>query len=200
MTRWYRERKRDYFYRKAKREGYRARSSYKLKQIQARFHIINPGDTVLDLGAAPGGWSQVALELVGEKGLVIGVDLDRITPIPGVIFLQGDVTSEETIQRIEEILEGGPVDVVLSDMSPDISGMYSLDHARSIYLGEKALDIAKRLLRIEGNFVCKIFMGSDYELFLREVKTHFSRVKSYTPPASRKSSSEIYIVARGFIE
>lgn len=198
MTRWYRDRKEDYFYKKAKKEGYRARSSFKLKQIQQKFHIIHLNDIVLDLGAAPGGWSQVALELVGPAGLVIAVDIDRIQPIPNVIFIQGDITDQETFMHIKDIIEEKPVDVVLSDMSPDISGNYSVDHARSVYLCEKALEVARESLGYKGNFVCKIFMGSDYENFIKEVRKWFSQVKSFTPPASRKSSSETYIIAKNF--
>ncbi|RLF40599.1 MAG: 23S rRNA (uridine(2552)-2'-O)-methyltransferase [Thermoplasmata archaeon] len=198
MTRWYRERKEDYFYRKAKKEGYRARSSFKLKQIQQRFNIIHRNDTIVDLGAAPGGWSQVALELVGPNGLVIGVDLDMIQPISNVIFIQGDITNPETINRIKNAIGDKTADVVLSDMSPDISGIYSIDHARSVYLCEKALEVARELLRDGGNFVCKIFMGSEYENFIKEVKRWFNQVKPFTPPASRRSSSETYIIAKNF--
>lgn len=137
MTRWYSEKKREHFYKEAKRVGYRARSAFKLKQIQKKFRIMREDDAVIDLGAAPGGWSQVAKELVGEGGTVIGIDLLRIEPINGVIFLKGDLTKESTLQMIVQIIGDDKADVLLSDMSPNISGNYSIDQARSIYLCDK---------------------------------------------------------------
>lgn len=198
MTRWYQEKKKEYFYKKAKQDGYRARSSFKLKQIQQKFKVIQTGDAVVDLGAAPGGWSQVAKELVGEHGTVVGVDLAVIKPIPGITFLCGDVTKPETLEKIQRALGNKVVDVVLSDMSPNISGKYSVDHARSIFLCRQSLAVATQLLRAGGNFVCKVFMGEDFRDFYMEVKRWFKQVKSFSPPASRKSSSEIYIVAKSF--
>jgi len=198
MTRWYKEKKKEHFYKKAKKEGYRARSAYKLRQIQNRFNLIHSGDVVVDLGAAPGGWSQVALELVGSDGLVVGVDLSFIKPIDHIIFLKGDMTDDETINDVEEAMSFQPVDVVLSDMSPDISGNYSMDHARSIHLCSQALKTAKQLLKPQGSFVCKVFMGDMLEEFVDEVKDSFSSVKQFSPKASRKSSSEQYIVAKSF--
>ena len=196
MTRWYREKKREHFYREAKREGYRARSAFKLLQIQNKFKIIKKNDVVVDLGAAPGGWSQVAKQLVGEKGNVIGVDTSPIKPIHGVTFLQGDLTKDSTIQNLQKTIDVDKVDVVLSDMSPDISGNYSVDHARSIYLCEQALKIANILLKTEGNFVCKVFAGEDLQDFINKAKQKFKTVKQFSPSATRKSSSEIYIIAR----
>jgi len=196
MTRWYKEKKREHFYKEAKREGYRARSAFKLKQIQKKFRIIQTGDVVVDLGAAPGGWSQVAKELVGEKGRIIGIDLTPIKPIDGVTFLQGDLTEGSTIQNLQKIIGSDKVDVVLSDMSPDISGNYSVDHARSMYLCERALDSAETLLKIGGHFVCKAFAGRDLQSFTQKTKQKFKTVKQFSPSASRKSSSETYIIAR----
>jgi len=198
MTRWYSEKKREHFYKEAKRVGYRARSAFKLKQIQKKFRIIQEGDTVLDLGAAPGGWSQIAKELVGEKGTVIGIDLLPIEPISGVIFLQGDLTNELTLQKIIQIIEVNKTDILLSDMSPNISGNYSFDQAKSIYLCEQALKVAENLLKDGGHFVCKVFTGEDTGNFIQEVHQKFNAVKCYSPPASRKSSSELYVVARYF--
>jgi 23S rRNA (uridine2552-2'-O)-methyltransferase len=195
MTRWYREKKKEHFYKEAKRVGYRARSAFKLKQIQKKFKIIQKGNIVIDLGAAPGGWSQVAKELVGEKGTVMGVDILPIKPINGITFLQGDLTEDSTIYKIREIVGGGKADIVLSDMSPDISGNYSVDHARSIYLCEHSLKLAETLLKPGGNFVCKAFTGEDLQEFIRKIHQRFKTVKQFSPPASRKSSSEIYIVA-----
>ena len=196
MTRWYREKKREHFYREAKREGYRARSAFKLLQIQNKFKIIKKNDIVVDLGAAPGGWSQVAKQLVGEKGNVIGIDISPIRPIPGVTFLQGDITQDSTIQNLQKNIDVDKADVVLSDMSPDISGNYSVDHVRSIYLCEQALKIANDILKTKGNFVCKAFAGEGLQDFINKVKQKFKTVKQFSPSATRKTSSEIYIIAR----
>jgi len=198
MTRWYKEKKKEHFYKEAKRVGYRARSSFKLLQIQNRYNVIKKGNVVIDLGAAPGGWSQVAKELVGDQGVVIGIDLSSISRIPGVTFLQGDMTKDSSLMELEKALGGKKADVVISDMSPDISGNYSVDHARSVYLCMQALKTAETLLKPDGNFVCKIFSGEDLEEFIKLVKAKFRNVKRHSPPASRKSSSEIYIIAKFF--
>ena len=196
MTRWYREKKKEHFYKEAKKVGYRARSAFKLKQIQNKFKIIQKGDLVLDFGAAPGGWSQVAKELVGEQGIVIGVDLSPIESLDGVTFLQGDLTTESTMIEIIEIMGDNKADVILSDMSPDISGNYSVDHARSIYLCEQALAASETLLKNGGNFVCKAFDGENLKEFVNKTNKLFKFVKQFSPDASRKSSSEVYIIAR----
>jgi 23S rRNA (uridine2552-2'-O)-methyltransferase len=198
MTRWYKDKKREHFYKKAKNQGYRARSAYKLKQIQRKFHVIRKGDKVVDLGAAPGGWSQVAKEIVGEEGLVVGIDLSYVKPLEDVVFLKGDMTEKDSLDRVVEVVGDSKVDVVLSDMSPDITGNYSMDQARSVYLCEKALDASKVILKPGGFFVCKIFEGEDLKSFVKKVKSCFSSVRRFNPPASRKSSSEVYIVAKGF--
>jgi len=196
MTRWYTEKKREHYYKEAKKTGYRARSAFKLKQIQNKFNIIKNGDTVVDLGACPGGWSQVAKELVGEKGKVIGIDLSYIRPLDGVTFLQGDLTKESSIQKITEVMGDSKADVVLSDMSPNISGNYSVDHARSIYLCEQAVKASELLLKKDGFFVCKVFDGEELNNFIKRMSKIFSFTKRFSPEASRKSSSEIYIIAR----
>ncbi len=199
MTRWYKEKKREHFYKEAKKSGYRARSAYKLKQIQKKFSIIKKGDIVIDLGAAPGGWSQVAKELIGDQGAIIGIDLSYIRPLEGVTFLQRDLTETTSMEDIRRIIGNNNADVVLSDMSPDISGNYSVDHARSIYLCEHSLSLAKQTLKPSGNFVCKVFDGEDLNSFVRKVSQNFRMVKQFSPAASRKSSSEIYIVAKYYI-
>jgi len=198
MTRWYSEKKREHFYKEAKRTGYRARSAFKLLQIQKKFNIINIDNVIVDLGAAPGGWSQVSLELVGRNGKVIGIDISPIKPIDGVTFLQGDLTDSSSIREIMNMLGGKKVDVVLSDMSPNISGNYSVDHARSIYLCEKALETVEKLLKNGGSFVCKVFSGEDLEDFIEKTSKLFKNVKQFSPVASRKSSSETYVIARSF--
>ena len=196
--RWYHEKKREHYYKQAKREGYRARSAYKLLQIQKKYRILKPGDTVVDLGAAPGGWSQVAKEITGIKGKIIGVDILPIKPIPGIIFLQGDMTKDEDIQRILSLTDKNTVDAIISDMSPNISGNYSVDQARSVFLCEQALKTCDILLKDGGSFVCKIFEGEDLPDFIQKVKNRFKIVKQFDPEASRKSSSEIYIIAKYF--
>jgi len=196
MTRWYTEKKREHFYKEAKRAGYRARSAYKLKQIQKKFHILSRGDCVIDLGAAPGGWSQVAKELVGEFGVVIGVDIAPIKPLKDVQFIQGDMTEDQTKENIRKYLKDNAADVILSDMSPNITGNYSVDQARSIWLCENALKTTETLLKSEGNFICKIFEGEDMEKFINVVKQRFRMIKKFSPVASRKSSSEVYLIAK----
>ena len=198
MTRWYTEKKREHFYKKAKRVGYRARSAFKLQQIQNKFQLIPKDALVVDLGAAPGGWSQVAQELVGTNGVVIGVDLSFIRPLENIRFLQGDVAKPETIERIKEMMGGRDADVVVSDMAPDISGNYSVDQARSAWLCDCALHTAQQLLRPGGHFICKIFEGEDTPSFLKKVQQQFQVVKTFSPEASRKSSSEVYIIAKSF--
>lgn len=197
-TRWYKEKKNEHYYKQAKKDGYRARSAYKLKQIQKKFNVIKNGDMVVDLGAAPGGWSQVAKEYVGVTGEVVGVDILPINPIEDVNFIKGDMREDRNIKKIKELMKRNTSDVVLSDMSPDISGNYDVDQARSVYLCEQALKTCESVLRQGGNFVCKIFKGRDLPGFLKEVKDNFKNVNQFSPKASRKSSSEDYIVAKHY--
>ena len=183
----------DHYYRKAKEEGYRARSAYKLLQINEKFHVIKRGDSVVDLGAAPGGWLQVAAKLSGGK--IVGVDLEGIAPIPGAITFQADITHDSTIGRVKEAL-GGEADVVLCDAAPNLTGAWDMDHAVSVDLARSALRAAKKLLRPRGNFVVKVFQGDLFQDFLNEVRREFSSVQAHSPPASRKESAETYIVAK----
>jgi 23S rRNA (uridine2552-2'-O)-methyltransferase len=200
MTRWYTEKKREHYYKKAKQTGYRARSAFKLLQINNKFNIIKKDDVVIDLGAAPGGWSQVAKRIVGENGSVIGIDLSSIKAIDGIVFLRGDMTQEESITRLRQVIGDKEVDVIISDMSPNISGNYSVDQACSAFLCEHALKTVKILLKKNGNFICKIFEGEDLKDFLEKIKSIFLTVKQFNPPASRKTSSEVYIIAKSFIK
>ncbi len=195
---WMRQKRQDYYYRKAKETGYRSRASYKLIQIHRKFRIFRKGDLVVELGAAPGGWSQVALELIGEEGKLVGVDLQGIKPIEGAVFIKGDFTDESVKEKIRKELGGKNPSVVISDMSPNISGAYSTDHARSVYLTELALDFATENLKKGGVFVAKVFEGDLLPPLLKKARSHFGMVKMHSPPASRSSSSEIYIVAKGF--
>lgn len=201
-TRWYQDRQREAYYRKAKKEGYRARSAYKIQQIHERFTVVRKGEAVADLGAAPGGWSQMLVELVGPQGLVVGVDLQRIKPIPGARFIQGDFTRKETQDRLSAILAESKrdrVDAVVSDMAPDMSGNYELDQVRSVQLAEIALAFADKHLRQGGAFVCKVFEGADFPPFRDTVKARFKRVHQYHPAASRKSSSEVYLIGKHYL-
>ena len=197
-TRWYQEKKREHFYKQAKKDGYRARSAFKLKQIQNKFKILKQRNVVIDLGAAPGGWSQVAREIVSDNGTVIGIDLLPIQSIEGVTFLEGDMTDDNSINEIKNLMDNKQADTILSDMSPDISGNYSMDQARSIYLCEQAFKTCNELLKPGGNFVCKVFVGEDFQEFFQKIKSNFQTVKQFSPSASRKTSSEIYIVAKSF--
>jgi 23S rRNA (uridine2552-2'-O)-methyltransferase len=196
--RWLQTRRNDHYYKKAKRMNYRSRAAFKLIQIDSRFSIFEKGARVVDLGAAPGGWLQVAKEAVGPSGSVVGVDLDRIPPVDGTMTIKGDMRDERTINRLMDALEG-EADVVLSDMSPNISGSYHMDHARSVELVEIALSVASDVLRSGGSFVAKVFQGDMLNDLRGKVEALFDEVKLHSPKASRSSSSEIYIVARGFI-
>ena len=182
----------DGFQRRARREGYRARSVYKLMDIQKRSKIFRKDDTVLDLGAAPGGWSQIALEYIGEDGKLVGVDLQHILPLKGAQFLQGDIRESETRKELEKLVP--KADVVLSDMSPNLSGNYSVDQARSVELSTLALEIASE--RKAKSFVVKVFEGSDFQDFRKAVIDEFGSVRTLSPEASRKQSSEVYLIAK----
>lgn len=195
--RWRAEQKRDFYYRKAKAEHYRSRAAYKLKQIDFRFDLIHQGDTIVDLGASPGGWSQVAVELGGEGSKVFALDLDRMPPIEGVQFIRGDIREEAVVKRLLSMMPG-KADVVISDMSPDISGNYSYDHARSVELCEYALRFATKVLREGGNFCVKMFYGDMSRDFVHMVEKHFAEVYTHHPKASRPTSSELYVVGIGF--
>lgn len=204
---WQRARKKDPYYKRAKSGGYRARSAFKLKQIQNKARLIKKGDVVVDLGAAPGGWTQVAVELADAdegKGIVVGVDLERIRPVKGATLIQGDMTQRGTVMRVLDRLHeraggtAGRVDVVISDMSPNISGNYSMDQANSYWLAHNAMQFAEQVLKRGGHFVAKIFEGEDFPTFREELLERFNSVRTFSPPASRKESSEIYIIAKGF--
>ena len=182
----------DAFQRRARREGYRARSAYKLMDIQKRSKIFKPGSIVLDLGAAPGGWSQVALEYIGEEGKLIGVDLKHILPLKGAHFIQGDLRETEVREELEKLTP--KAEVVISDMSPNLSGNYSVDQARSVELSSLALEIASE--RKARCFVCKVFEGSDFQEFRQAVIDEFGSVRTLSPEASRKQSSEVYLIAK----
>ncbi len=199
---WDNERKRDEYHKKAKKENYYSRASYKLLQLNTKFRIIRKGDYVVDLGAAPGGWSQVALEKVGEYGLVVGVDLERIKPMEDdgtFVGIRGDFTDEDTLKRIEYVT-GKKVDVILSDASPKLSGVKDIDQLRSVKLAENALKISKSVLKNHGILVIKAFQGEEFDNILKKIKMEFKIVKTTKPPSSKKKSVEMYVVARDFIK
>lgn len=197
-ARWLKEHVNDPFVKQAQKDGYRSRASYKLLALNEKDKLIKPGMLVIDLGSAPGGWSQIASELVGEKGKVIASDILPMDALPDVDFIQGDFTEESVFDEIMGVIADRPVDVVISDMAPNLSGVASADQAGSIYLIELALDMAKQVLKPKGSFVAKAFQGEGYEEFVKEVRNHFDSVVIRKPEASRARSREVYVVGRGF--
>lgn len=188
------KRKSEFFYKKAKQQEYRARSAYKLIELQEKFRFIKKGDVVVDCGAAPGSWSQVALEFVGIRGMVIGVDVLPVAPITeNFRFVQGDLTKPETTEKIRNIAY--EANVIISDAAPEFSGIKLLDMGAAIDLNFTVLDLAKQILKKGGNFVCKSFQSKEFQRFLKEVKKYFREVYTIKPKASQKNSPEIYVIA-----
>jgi len=194
---WLRRHVNDPFVQKSKREGYRSRSAYKLTEIDERDKLLKGGLVVVDLGAAPGGWSQVAAKRVGTSGRVIAIDLLQMEPITGVTFLQGDFISRRGLAQLEEALAGRQVDLVLSDMAPNMSGIAVSDQARSMELAELARDFALLHLQPEGVFLVKIFQGAGYDEYLKSLRAAFRKVVTRKPEASRDESAEQFLLARG---
>jgi 23S rRNA (uridine2552-2'-O)-methyltransferase len=194
---WLREHREDPYVQQALRDGYRSRACYKLLELQEREKLIRPGMTVLDLGSAPGGWSQVAAGLVGGRGQVIASDILPMDSIAGVSFVQGDFTENEVFERISAELGDKPVDLVISDMAPNMSGVSAVDQPKSIYLVELALDMACRVLAPGGTFVTKVFQGEGFDELFKATRAEFERVLTRKPSASRPRSREVYLVARG---
>jgi len=190
----------DRYYKKAKQEGYRSRAAYKLLELQQRYRLLRPGDKVVDLGAAPGGWLQVAAKIIGQNGKVIGVDLQEMAPFPerNITLLQGDVGAGEIQSKITELL-AGPADAVISDMAPKLSGIRDADMARALELNQLAFAVAVQLLRPGGSLLVKSFMNNDLQHFTAELKQHFSEVLRTKPEATRQGSSEFYFFATGFL-
>ncbi|WP_256295693.1 23S rRNA (uridine(2552)-2'-O)-methyltransferase [Haloarchaeobius salinus] len=192
--------RKDHWYNKSKQEGYRSRAAYKLKQLDRKEGLFGPGNTVVDLGAAPGGWLQVAAEEVGSRGTVIGVDFQRITAFDEeyddwIETIRGDMTDEETKEQVREAA-GNEVDVVLSDMAPNMTGEYQLDHARSVHLARQAFETALDVLDTGGDFAVKVFQGQDLDDLREDIEAEFQYVRTTTPEASRDESSEVYLVAK----
>jgi len=198
---WIQDRKRDYYYKKAKIEKYRSRSTYKLFQAIEKYRFIKEGDVVIDLGAAPGGWIQAARKTVGIKGFVLGVDIRQVEPFAehNVRIIIGDISEQETLQQIVEFLPR-KADALISDVSPNISGVWEVDHARQIDLAQQALNIAFETLRLAGNFFVKVFQGDLLDDFTTKVKKSFQTANVIKPKASRGKSAEMFILAMGLKE
>ena len=195
---WIKKRQKDYYYRKAKEEKFRSRAAYKLLQAVKKYRFIKSGDVVVDLGAAPGGWIQAARKIVGETGFILGVDLKPIEPFDedNILTIVADITDPKTVEQIKALLPK-PADVVISDVSPKISGIWEVDHARQIDLAICSMKISKHILKPKGNFFVKVFEGDMFQDFVDKVKNSFSTVRIVKPKASRAKSSEIYVLGLG---
>ncbi|MFT7289225.1 MAG: 23S rRNA (uridine2552-2'-O)-methyltransferase [Halieaceae bacterium] len=194
---WLREHRDDPYVQRAQREGYRSRACYKLLELQERDRLFRPGMTVVDLGSAPGSWSQVAAELVGERGSVIASDILPMDALANVSFIQGDFREKSVFDDICAAIGDRPVDLVISDMAPNMSGMTSVDQPRAIYLVELALQMALEILPPGGTFVAKVFQGEGFDALLRDARAGFTKVLTRKPAASRPRSREVYLLARG---
>ncbi|MGJ8686700.1 MAG: 23S rRNA (uridine(2552)-2'-O)-methyltransferase RlmE [Spongiibacteraceae bacterium] len=194
---WLREHFSDEYVKRAQKEGYRSRACYKLLELQEKDRLIKPGMCVVDLGAAPGSWSQVAAQLVGAKGRVVASDILLMDSLADVEFIHGDFTEDAVFEELLAVLGGQKADLVISDMAPNMSGVKDVDQPRSMYLCELALDMAKQVLRPGGDFVTKIFHGEDFDKYFKELRPQFDKVVTRKPSASRPRSREVYLVARG---
>ncbi len=188
----------DEYVQRAQRDGYRSRASYKLLELQEKDRILKPGQVVVDLGAAPGGWSQVAAAIVGDQGRVLAMDILEMDAIHGVDFLQGDFREQSVLDELLRMLDGRAVDVVISDIAPNTSGVKAVDQPRSMYLCELALDFARNTLKPGGGFITKIFQGEGFDEYIRDTRGSFERVVTRKPKSSRPKSREVYIVATGY--
>jgi len=195
---WMQRHVNDEYVKRSQKDGYRSRAAYKLLELQEKDRFIKPGQVVVDLGAAPGGWLQIVAPLVGKNGMVIGLDLLEIDPIANVELLQGDFREDDFLKQLTDLLDGRQVDLVISDMAPNVSGVAAVDLPRAMYLCELALDFCRQSLRPGGTFVTKVFQGEGFDEFFREMKTSFSKVVTRKPKASRPKSREVYLVAGNF--
>jgi len=196
--RWLKEHFDDHYVKQAQKKGLRSRAVFKLEEIQSKDRLFKPGMTVVDLGAAPGGWSQFAVEAVGAGGRVIACDILPMDPIAGVDFLQGDFREEAVLNALLERVGEYKVDVVMSDMAPNMSGNVAVDQPRAMYLVELALDMCRQVLAHNGTFVAKVFQGAGFDEYLKEIRSLFNQVRVRKPDSSRSRSREVYIVASGF--
>lgn len=197
-NRWLDEHFSDAYVKQSKQDGYRSRASYKLLELNKKDRLIRSGMTVVDLGAAPGGWSQVAARLVGDKGLVLASDILPMDGLAGVEFIQGDFTETEVLERLLAALGERRVDLVISDMAPNMSGMDAVDQPQAVYLVELALELAHEVLKPAGGFVAKVFHGEGFDSLLKDVRSAFAQVAVRKPDASRARSREVYLVAKGY--
>jgi len=188
----------DPFVKQAQKDGYRSRSAYKLIELNDKDKLIRPGMRVMDLGSTPGGWSQVAGKLVGEKGRVLATDILPMDPLKNVDFIQGDFTEDAVVQKVIDWLDGAKFDLIISDIAPNITGIESADQGKSIYFLELALDTVCKTLKPGASFAAKMFQGSGSDQYLKTLRTHFVKVLIRKPAASRKESREVYLVAKGF--
>lgn len=184
----------DEFVKRAQKEGYRARAAYKLMEMDDRDHLIRPGMVIVDLGSAPGSWSQVAVRRLKGQGRVIALDLLEMAPIPGVDFICGDFREESVLHRLENLMQGNQADLVIADMAPNISGISSIDQVRAAYLTELALDFSLKWLKPGGDFLVKVFAGSEFDEIVRNMRTGFEKVVMRKPKASRDRSNELYLL------
>ncbi len=194
---WMREHVNDPFVQLAQKEGYRSRAAYKLLEIDAKDRLLKPGAVVVDLGATPGGWSQVAAAKVGRSGKVVALDLLPLDPLGGVEFIQGDFRDDAVLKQLESLLQGKPVTLVISDMAPNICGVASADQARAMHLAELAMEFALEHLKAEGSFLVKVFQGVGFEDFYKLMRSRFTKVVTRKPKASRDRSSELYLLGTG---
>ena len=195
---WRHRQEKDPYVQMARRDGWRSRAVYKLQQIADKEALLRPGMVCIDLGAAPGGWSQYVVQSLQEQVRLIAIDLLPMDGLPAVEFIQGDFTEDHVLQALMAKLENAPADLVLSDLAPNISGNKTVDHPRAMYLAELALDLAKKTLAPRGNFVCKLFQGQGVDEFVAATRQSFEKVKLVKPKASRPGSSEVYLVARNY--
>ena len=194
---WLKEHFADPFVKKAQAEGMRSRAAYKLEELIERDKLLRPGMVVVDLGAAPGGWSQVVRRDLGSKGRVIAMDILEMPGIAGVDFIHGDFREDEAVSRLEALIDGASVDLVLSDMAPNMSGVDSVDQARAMYLSELAVEFADKHLKKGGNFLIKLFMGEGFDAYMKDLQTRYTKVSTRKPAASRRRSNEVYALATG---
>ncbi len=195
---WLKRHVNDPYVKQAQKDGYRSRASYKLLEVQEKYKLIRPGMSVVDLGAAPGGWSQVTSRLIGGEGRLIASDILEMDSIPDVTFIQGDFTEDEVLARILEAVGNSQVDLVISDMAPNMSGTPEVDMPKAMFLCELALDLAERILKPGGNFVIKIFQGEGFDVYLKETRRKFDKIQMIKPDSSRGSSREQYMLAWGY--
>lgn len=188
----------DPFVKQAQKDGYRSRAAYKLIELNEKDKLIRPGMRILDLGSAPGGWSQVAGKIVGDKGRILATDILPMDALRNVDFIQGDFTDDAIVGQLLDWLGGGKFDLIISDIAPNISGIASADQARSIYFLELALDSVSKMLKPGATFVAKMFQGAGSDQYVKQLRTHFEKVLIRKPEASRKESREVYLVAKGF--